>query len=80
MQRISSGTITSRRLIAGITLALAWGVLVLPVPASAEVLHYFATLNGLNESPPNPSLGTGSALVTIDTDAHTMRVQVSLRV
>ena len=77
MQRISSGTITSRRLIAGITLALAWGLLVLPVPASAEVLHYFATLNGPNESPPNTSPGFGTALVTINTVANTMHVQVS---
>ena len=60
------------------TLALT-GLLVLPVPAShAKVLNYFATLNGPNESPPNlDSPGTGSALVTIDTVAHNMRVQVS---
>jgi hypothetical protein len=52
-------------------------LLVVAVPAShAEVIHYFATLNGPNESPPNTSPGTGSALVTIDTVANTMRVQV----
>jgi hypothetical protein len=50
------------------------------VPAShANVIHYFATLNGPNESPPNTSPGTGSALVTIDTVANTMLVQVSFK-
>ena len=40
------------------TLALT-ALLVLPVPAShAKVLHYFATLNGPNESPPGSAAGT----------------------
>lgn len=42
----------------------------------ATVLHYHASLSGPNESPANSSPGTGSAEVTIDDAAHTMRVQV----
>ncbi len=44
-------------------------------PASAISLVYSATLAGANESPPVSSLGTGTALVTIDTDLSTMRIQ-----
>jgi CHRD domain/PEP-CTERM motif len=42
----------------------------------ADFLYYTAVLNGANESPSNGSPGTGSALVSIDTLANTMRVQV----
>jgi hypothetical protein len=38
---------------------------------------YVAELSGPAEDPPNASPGTGTAIVTIDVDAHTMRVQVT---
>jgi hypothetical protein len=43
--------------------------------ARADVLVYTAFLDGPSESPPNNSPGTGSAVVTIDTTAHTMRLE-----
>jgi len=45
--------------------------------AQAAVNVYTATLSGPAESPPNASPGTGSATVTIDTVANTMRVQAT---
>ncbi|MEA3079989.1 MAG: hypothetical protein QOF05_1397, partial [Sphingomonadales bacterium] len=45
--------------------------------AQAAINIYTATLTGPNESPPNASPGTGSATVTIDTDANTMLVFVT---
>src|SRR5262245_9981636 len=49
--------------------------LALVVLAGAAVLHYRASLNGPNESPPNANPGLGNAEVTIDNVANTMRVQ-----
>jgi len=46
-------------------------------PAHANTITFGAILNGPSESPPTISLGTGTALVTIDTLANTMRVQVT---
>ena len=48
-----------------------------PQTARADIIRYFANLNGPSESPPNASLGTGTALVGVDTVANTMHVQVS---
>lgn len=45
--------------------------------ASATVISFSATLSGAAESPPNASPGSGLALVTIDTIARTMQVDVS---
>lgn len=45
--------------------------------AQAAITIYTATLSGPNESPPNASPGTGTATVTVDTTANTMRVQVN---
>jgi len=45
--------------------------------AQAAINVYTATLSGPAESPPNASPGTGSATVTIDTVANTMRVQAT---
>lgn len=45
--------------------------------AQATITVYNATLSGPNESPPNTSLGTGVATVTIDDVLNTMRVQVT---
>jgi hypothetical protein len=62
------------------TRPLAMSVLVLailgvPRESRATFIMYFANLNGPSESPPTPSLGTGTALVSVDTVANTMRVQ-----
>lgn len=46
-------------------------------PSPAATLTYSATLSGAAEEAPNGSLGTGEAVVTIDLDASTMRVQVA---
>jgi hypothetical protein len=60
----------------------AWLLAVLPLvcffarPAQASTITFGAFLNGPSESPPNASLGIGTALVTIDDVANTMRVQV----
>jgi hypothetical protein len=43
----------------------------------ATMIQYSANLDGSSESPPNASPGTGSALITIDDVANTMRVEVS---
>src|SRR3954451_12498812 len=43
--------------------------------AEATIFIYDATLSGPSESPPNASPATGTGSVTIDTTAHTIRVQ-----
>lgn len=45
--------------------------------AQAAPITYFATLSGGAENPAVPSAGTGTAEVTIDTVAHTLRVLTS---
>lgn len=43
--------------------------------AAAHTLIYSTTLTGAEEAPPNASPGIGAAIVTIDLDLVTMRVQ-----
>jgi len=45
--------------------------------SDAQPISYFADLNGPSESPPNASLGTGSAEVDFDSVAQTMHVHVT---
>jgi hypothetical protein len=53
-------------------------VIAVSVPsARAHEEIFFATLTGPNESPTNNSPGFGSAVVTLDLDLFTMRVQVN---
>lgn len=47
------------------------------MPAWADETVYITSLSGAAEAPPNVSPGTGTARVTIDTDALTMRVEAS---
>jgi hypothetical protein len=60
----------------------AWLLLVLPLvclfatPAQATTVTFGAVLTGPGESPPTASLGIGTAFVTINDVANTMRVQV----
>lgn len=37
-------------------------------PAMSDTAIYFATLSGASEVPPNPSAGTGTASLVVDTD------------
>lgn len=45
--------------------------------ASAHTLYFSTTMSGGQENPVNDSLGTGSSLVTIDTDLFTMQVEAT---
>jgi hypothetical protein len=45
------------------------------LPTGAVQITYLANLDGASENPPNASPGTGTARVTIDDEALTMRVQ-----
>src|SRR5438309_755894 len=56
----------------GLCAALLFGATAFAAPIS-----YSTILNGLNESPPNDSPGTGFAFVTIDTAAHSFVVSVN---
>jgi hypothetical protein len=47
------------------------------VPAAAAPITYVAQMSGPQESPPNASPGTGTALVVIDTVAHTLEVSAT---
>jgi hypothetical protein len=49
----------------------------LSAPAVAMPVVYSTLLTGSNESPANASPGTGTAEITIDAEAHTMRVVTS---
>ncbi len=40
--------------------------------AFAETMHFTASLNGAQETPPNASKGTGAAKVDLDTEAKTV--------
>lgn len=57
-----------------IILRLATSIL-LTGAAHAATIAYTASLNGANEAPPNSSTGSGTATVTYDDVAHTLRVQ-----
>lgn len=59
-----------------LTLVVAFMVGAVSVVNAVE-LTYTAVLNGANESPPNESLGTGSAQVDINTVTHMMHVFAS---
>jgi len=62
---------------AALSLILANSILLPISSASATVTLYEASLTGSQEVPPNASPGTGSALITVDDVALTMRVEVS---
>lgn len=68
----------SRFLISCLNVALGALVLAMNIgSANAAVVVYVGTLSGANEAPPNASAAIGSATVTIDTIAQTMRVQAT---
>jgi hypothetical protein len=47
--------------------------------AQAATLHYFATLNGVSESPANASPAFGDAEVTINTALSTIKIDVTFQ-
>ncbi|MBX9698124.1 MAG: CHRD domain-containing protein [Acetobacteraceae bacterium] len=51
--------------------------LALPSPAAAALISTSASLTGGAENPAVPTLGTGSAIVVLDTVAHTLSVNFS---
>lgn len=55
--------------------AAAACALIASAPAAAKISVYTATLTGAAESPPVASPGIGLAIVTIDSDSFTMRLQ-----
>ena len=60
-----------------LSLAAVTAALLLAAPlAHAVPVSYQTVLSGANENPANASAGTGSSIVTIDTDTHTLRVQI----
>lgn len=61
------------------TIAASLLMATLSLPAQAVTIVYTASLDGPSESPPNASPGTGSAIVTVDTVANTMRVQATFQ-
>jgi hypothetical protein len=52
-------------------------ILVAAQTSDAAPVSYFANLNGLSESPPNASPGTGFAEVDFDSVAQTMHVHIT---
>jgi hypothetical protein len=62
------------RLVGGVVVLIA--LLGMVQDCWAAPIFYSATLSGPGESPPNASPGTGTALVAIDTVAHTLQVHV----
>ena len=63
----------SRTTTAAAVLALAAAAL----PAMAHTQIYATTMNGANENPSNASQGAGAAVLTIDLDLFTMRLQTT---
>jgi hypothetical protein len=59
--------------------ATLFAALSLAAMSSASIIVYTATLDGPSESPPNGSPGTGWSIVTLDTTAITMRVQIQFQ-
>lgn len=65
----------SRRIACGLVVAAVCAAY--PQHCHAGLLYYEAFLSGPAESPPNASPGTGYSFLTIDTTAHTMKLEVS---
>jgi hypothetical protein len=57
----------------------AVAAIVASAPASAEVLHFRASLDSASETPPNSSTGSGSAKVNLDTTAKTVSWTVTYK-
>jgi hypothetical protein len=56
-------------------IALLLGLMIFAQAIQAQITIYTASLSGAAEAPPNASLGTGSATITINSTLNTMRVQ-----
>ena len=64
------------KLVAGIA-GLVLSAVFSAVPATADTIIFSVNLTGSAESPPNMSPGIGTALITFDTIADTLRLQGS---
>jgi len=60
-----------------LTLAVALAASVVAGQAAAASYVFNAFLNGGNEAPPNASPGIGFSRLTLDTSAHTMRIEAT---
>ena len=56
---------------------LAASTFLIAPPSHAGFFSFFGTLSGPAEAPPNASPGTGSTLVTLDTNTHLLTVSAS---
>ena len=56
--------------------AMAAVLLLASITARADRISYSVVLDGISESPPNASPGTGSAYITFDTVAHTFFIKL----
>jgi CHRD domain len=55
---------------------VAAALLVLSIDCAGATIVYTAVLNASSEIPPTASTGKGSAVITLDDAAHTLRVQI----
>jgi hypothetical protein len=74
--RVNSGVLSMKAFSVGLAI-IAFAALGLASNADAAPIVFSTTLSGPNEATPNASPGTGTALVTFDPIANTMRVEVS---
>lgn len=76
LSRLAVGKVRLGGIPARLLMLLAF-LFVVTVSSRADTIILTTSLSGLNEFPPNASAGTGIAVVTYDTSAETLRVQVS---
>ena len=72
MHAIATRFMNTRALVA----VMAAAALFTATAASAAPINYVTSLSGANEAPPNPSLGTGTATLTVDTATHLWTIHV----
>ena len=73
MNAIATRLWNTRALVA----VMAAAALFTATAAHAAPINYATSMNGANESPPNASLGTGSATLVVDTATHLWTYHVS---
>lgn len=62
---------------AGVATIAAVLMLALPGAAGAAIVHFAATIDGAQETPPNGSAGTGTGTFVMDTVANTLSISVT---
>jgi len=71
----ANGSLNSHRLFAAVDWMACVQVRHSAAPAFGVTIIYTTSLSGPNENPPIASPGVGVGTVTVDTTAHTLRVQ-----